>query len=130
MRISDWSSDVCSSDLCGPASPPAAWKRRSAPPPSAAGRERCRECYWGGIPQNFRRSRRPAAETPFRPPPAQAGSSVRAPRPQRPTAESPEVPTQLAPKLRRQHIADVAEIGKASEREKEGQNVKTPVWTR
>src|SRR3546814_9204901 len=38
MRISDWSSDVCSSDLQGAAgSPPirAAWKRASAPPPSA-----------------------------------------------------------------------------------------------
>src|SRR3546814_16366874 len=31
MRISDWSSDVCSSDLERPAAPPAASKARAAP---------------------------------------------------------------------------------------------------
>src|SRR3546814_10387364 len=38
MRISDWSSDVCSSDLCTP--PPSASQERPHEPPRPAGRPR------------------------------------------------------------------------------------------
>src|SRR3546814_4258131 len=36
MRISDWSSDVCSSDLRAPAGPDAAWPQRAVPAGAAA----------------------------------------------------------------------------------------------
>src|SRR3546814_4323807 len=63
MRISDWSSDVCSSDLRRFARPPRRWSRRrrvrrrfrSAPRPegpsrSAARHRRSRPCRRGGFP--------------------------------------------------------------------------------
>src|SRR3546814_2687924 len=45
MRISDWSSDVCSSDLAGPSAWPMSLMHRSrSSPPHAAWRNRARSC--------------------------------------------------------------------------------------
>src|SRR3546814_12242004 len=49
MRISDWSSDVCSSDLC-PERRPAPWRRRSRP--SGSDRESPGAQAWRSAPSN------------------------------------------------------------------------------
>src|SRR3546814_3645373 len=58
MRISDWSSDVCSSDLCSgrPDHCPAV----RAPPPRTGYGPACREKGWPALPQSARPAARAA----------------------------------------------------------------------
>src|SRR3546814_10015261 len=64
MRISDWSSDVCSSDLCRSGGS----RELFAPSPAKAGEG------WGGVLSGSRRT----VATPSQPPPAVAGGGAKA----------------------------------------------------
>src|SRR3546814_19703577 len=73
MRISDWSSDVCSSDLGGPARP---CRRRRTRPEARRPARRERPCRWSGGRSECRAPARSSCGRPVPPRPGDRKSVV------------------------------------------------------